>query len=156
MPPLFGNIYDKHGKGVTLMLIGSVLLTAVHLLFAMPLLNEWWFAIFIMILLGIAFSLVPSAMWPSVPRIIPEKQLGSAYALIFWVQNIGLGFVPLGIGWVLNKFCIAGERITSDGATVTQYDYTIPMLIFAAFGVIAIIITLMLKKEDAKKGYGLE
>ena len=156
MTPLFGNIYDKHGKGVTLMLIGSVLLTAVHLLFAMPLLNEWWFAIFIMILLGIAFSLVPSAMWPSVPRIIPEKQLGSAYALIFWVQNIGLGFVPLGIGWVLNKFCIAGERLTSDGATVTQYDYTIPMLIFATFGVIAIVITLMLKNEDAKKGYGLE
>ena len=69
---------------------------------------------------------------------------------------LGLGFVPLGIGWVLNKFCIAGERITADGATVTQYDYTLPMLIFAAFGVIAIIITLMLKKEDAKKGYGLE
>ena len=84
------------------MVIGSVMLIFVHTMFALPILNVWWFATIIMIILGFAFSLVPSAMWPSVPKIIPEKQLGTAYALIFWVQNWGLMGVPLLIGWVLN------------------------------------------------------
>ena len=83
MTPIFGGIYDKYGKGATIMVIGSVLLIIVHLLFAMPMLNYWWFAALIMVLLGVAFSLVPSAMWPSVPKIIPLRLLGSAYALIF-------------------------------------------------------------------------
>ncbi len=155
MTPIFGGIYGRIGKGATLMIIGSVLLTVVHLLFALPVMNTWWFAVIIMIMLGIAFSLVPSALWPSVPKIIPEKQLGSAYAVIFWVQNIGLGFVPLLIGWILNKYCIAGTRIV-EGKAVTEYDYTLPMVVFAIFGLVAIIISVMLKKEDAKKGYGLE
>lgn len=152
MTPLFGGIYDKKGKGATIMIIGSVLLIAVHLLFAMPLLNYAWFAAFIMILLGVAFSLVPSAMWPSVPKIIPHKQLGSAYALIFWIQNIGLGFVPLLIGWFLDKYCIISEA----GADVTRYNYTPAMFIFAAFGVVALLLAIMLKREDKKKNYHLE
>lgn len=152
MTPLFGGIYDKKGKGATIMIIGSVLLIAVHLLFAMPLLNHAWFAAFIMILLGVAFSLVPSAMWPSVPKIIPHKQLGSAYALIFWIQNIGLGFVPLLIGWFLDKYCIISEA----GAAVTRYNYTPAMFIFAAFGVVALLLAIMLKREDKKKNYHLE
>ncbi len=152
MTPLFGGIYDKKGKGATIMIIGSVLLIAVHLLFAMPLLNYAWFAAFIMILLGVAFSLVPSAMWPSVPKIIPHKQLGSAYALIFWIQNIGLGFVPLLIGWFLDKYCIISEA----GAAVTRYNYTPAMFIFAAFGVVALLLAIMLKREDKKKNYHLE
>jgi nitrate/nitrite transporter NarK len=156
MTPIFGGIYGRIGKGATLMIIGSVLLTLVHLLFALPLMNYWWFAVIIMIMLGIAFSLVPSALWPSVPKIIPEKQLGSAYAIIFWVQNIGLGFVPLIIGKVLEKFCVTGTRIAENGSASTVYDYTIPMLIFAAFGLVAILLSYLLKKEDAKKGYGLE
>ena len=102
LTPFFGNLYDRIGKGATLMVIGSVLLICVHLLFTLPILNVWWFATAVMIVLGIAFSLVPSAMWPSVPKIIPENQLGTAYALIFWVQNWGLMGVPLLIGWVLN------------------------------------------------------
>ena len=81
LTPFFGNLYDRKGKGATIMLIGAVMLIGVHTLFALPLLNYWWFATIIMIVLGIAFSLVPSAMWPSVPKIIPEKQLGTAYAL---------------------------------------------------------------------------
>ena len=89
LTPLFGTLYDRIGKGATLMIIGAVMLIGVHTLFALPILNVWWFATVIMIILGIAFSLVPSAMWPSVPKIIPEKQLGIAYALIFWVQNWG-------------------------------------------------------------------
>lgn len=156
MTPIFGGIYGRKGKGATLMIIGSVLLTLVHLLFAMPLMNVWWFAIIIMIMLGVAFSLVPSALWPSVPKIIPEKQLGSAYAVIFWVQNIGLGFIPLLIGWVLDKYCIVGTRILETGKEAKLYDYTIPMIIFACFGLIAIYISFLLKKEDKKKGYGLE
>jgi MFS family permease len=155
MTPIFGGIYDKYGKGATIMVIGSVLLIIVHLLFAMPLLNYWWFAALIMVLLGVAFSLVPSAMWPSVPKIIPLRLLGSAYALIFWVQNIGLGSVPLLIGNVLSDYCIVGT-VVRDGNEVIQYDYTIPMLIFAVFGVIALGLALWLKAEDGKKGYGLE
>ncbi|MBQ9201535.1 MAG: MFS transporter [Bacteroidales bacterium] len=155
MTPLFGGIYDRKGKGATIMIIGSFMLIAVHILFALPILNYWWFAALIMVILGVAFSLVPSAMWPSVPKIIPQKQLGSAYALIFWVQNIGLGFVPLLIGWILNKYCIVGTRII-DGSEVSLYNYTLPMCIFAAFGVIAVILALMLKAEDKRKGYGLE
>jgi MFS family permease len=152
MTPLFGWIYDKKGKGATLMIIGSLLLVVVHLLFAMPFLNYVWFAIFIVILLGIAFSLVPSAMWPSVPKIIPVKQLGTAYALIFWVQNIGLAGVPLLIGWVLSKWFVTG----SDAQGAATYDYTVPMLIFASFGVLAIFVAYLLKREDQRKGYGLE
>ena len=100
LTPFFGNLYDRKGKGATIMIIGAIMLIGVHLLFALPILNEWWFATLVMIVLGIAFSLVPSAMWPSVPKIIPEKQLGTAYALIFWVQNWGLMGVPYIIGIV--------------------------------------------------------
>ena len=155
MTPVFGSIYDKHGKGATIMMIGSVLLIIVHILFALPFFNVWWFAAADMVLLGIAFSLVPSAMWPSVPKIIPLKLLGSAYALIFLIQNIGLGLVPLGIGKVLENLCITGT-VVRDGAEVIQYDYTLPMCIFAVFGVIALILAYLLKAEDKKKGYGLE
>ena len=150
LTPFFGNLYDRHGKGATIMLIGAVMLIGVHALFALPLLNYWWFATIIMIVLGIAFSLVPSAMWPSVPKIITEKQLGTAYALIFWVQNWGLMGVPALIGWVLDRYCKLG------GEGQPAYDYTLPMTIFACFGVLALIIALMLKAEDKKKGYGLE
>ena len=155
MTPLFGGIYDKYGKGASIMILGSALLIMVHVMFALPVLNYWWFAAFVAVVLGVAFSLVPSAMWPSVPKIIPEKLLGSAYALIFWVQNIGLGFVPLLIGWLLNKYCIVGERVV-DGQTFIQYDYTLPMCVFALFGIIALMLAFALKKEDKRKGYGLE
>lgn len=150
LTPLFGSLYDHIGKGATLMIIGSVMLTVVHVLFALPLLNVWWFAIIIMVLLGIAFSLVPSAMWPSVPKIIPMKQLGSAYAIIFYIQNIGLSMVPLLIGYVIEN------HSTIRTAEGVSYDYTLPMSIFAAFGVIAVVIAVLLKREDAVKNYGLE
>ena len=145
LTPLFGSLYDKMGKGATLMIIGSVLLTIVHILFAMPLLNVWWFAVIVMILLGIAFSLVPSAMWPSVPKIIPMKQLGSGYAIIFYIQNIGLSMVPVLIGNVI-------AANTANGTT----NYTVPMSIFAFFGAVAVVISVLLKIVDKKKGYGLE
>jgi hypothetical protein len=102
LTPLFGGIYDKYGKGATIMMIGSIILIFVHGILSIPSLNVWWIATVMVIILGIGFSLVPSAMWPSVPKIIPEKQLGTAYAVIFWIQNIGLLFIPLILGIVLN------------------------------------------------------
>ena len=140
LTPIFGRLYDRVGKGATLMTIGSAMLTLVHILFALPVLNVWWFAIIIMIILGVAFSLVPSAMWPSVPKIIPMKQLGSAYAIIFYIQNIGLSMVPIFIGSVIQDY----STITAADGTVT-YDYTIPMAIFTLFGFVAIATALLLK-----------
>lgn len=152
LTPVFGSLYDRIGKGATLMVIGSVMLTVVHVLFALPFLNIWWFAVCVMVLLGIAFSLVPSAMWPSVPKIIPMKQLGSAYAIIFYIQNIGLSMVPLFIGYVIEHY-----STLRDGAdNIIGYDYTLPMCIFSVFGLIAIAIALLLKREDGIKHYGLE
>ena len=150
LTPVFGSLYDRIGKGATLMIIGAIMLTVVHLLFAMPILNVWWFAVIVMIVLGIAFSLVPSAMWPSVPKIIPMKQLGSAYAIIFYIQNIGLSMIPLLIGWVIDK------HSTIQTTSGVAYDYTLPMIIFATLGVVSIVIAFMLKREDAIKHYGLE
>jgi MFS family permease len=155
LTPFFGNLYDKKGKGATIMMIGSLLIILVHTLFAVPIINHWIFAIALIILLGIGFSLVPSAMWPSVPKIIPEKQLGTAYALIFWVQNWGLMGVPALIGWVLSKYCIVGYT-SVEGVRVAQYDYTLPMLIFSGFGLLALLFAFLLKTEDKKKGYGLQ
>lgn len=145
LTPLFGSIYDKYGKGATLMIIGSCLLTFVHVMFALPI-NSWVLAIVLMLILGIAFGLVPSAMWPSVPKIIPMKLLGTAYALIFYIQNIGLALIPVWIGKVNQA------NTGADGVI----DYTQTMTIFATFGVIAIIISFLLLFEDKRKGYGLQ
>lgn len=155
LTPLFGGIYDKKGKGATIMIIGAVLLIFVHALFSIPGLDNWIFAMVLIVILGIAFSLVPSAMWPSVPKIVPEKRLGTAYSLIFWVQNWGLMGVPFLIGWVLEKYCITGQTMR-DGMMVNSYDYTIPMVIFMMFGILALFFAFLLKAEDKKMGYGLE
>ncbi len=103
LTPLFGNIYDKKGKGATIMMIGAVLLIIAHLVLFIPAMTSTLIAFVAVIIIGIAFSLVPSAMWPSVPKVIPEKLLGTAYALIFFIQNIGLMLVPTLLGKVLEK-----------------------------------------------------
>ena len=155
LTPFFVNVYDRKGKGASIMIIGAILIICVHTLFSIPFLNFKPVAIALVIVLGIGFSLVPSAMWPSVPKIIPEKQLGTAYALIFWVQNWGLMGVPALIGWVLDKYCITGTRLI-DGVSVPTYNYTLPMIIFTCFGLLALLFAFLLKAEDKKKGYGLE
>ena len=152
LTPFFGNFYDRKGKGATIMIIGSIMLLAAHIIFAIPFIDNYIVAIALILFLGVTFSLVPSAMWPSVPKIIPEKQLGTAYALIFWVQNWGLMGVPLLIGIVLDNYC----RVLDSTGEFSHYDYTIPMMIFASTGFLAIIVAFMLKAEDKKKGYGLE
>lgn len=166
LTPFFGNLYDRKGKGATIMLIGSFMIVGIHLLFAIPAFTSWWLALALIIALGVAFSLVPSAMWPSVPKIIPENKLGTAYALIFWIQNWGLMGVPYLIGKVLNNYCVidnnetVAEEITGtvvpEVATEVAYDYTIPMLIFTALGVLSILFAFLLKRENTIKGYGLE
>ncbi len=156
LTPLFGSIYDKKGKGATIMIIGAVIIVVVHAIFSLPILNYWMVAVVLVILLGVALSLVPSAMWPSVPKIIPENQLGTAFSLIFWIQNWGLMGVPLLIGWVLDVSNPGVALAKANGTEVPLYDYTNPMLIFTLLGVLAIIVGFMLKAEDKKKGYGLE
>ncbi len=147
LTPLFGYVYDKIGKGATLMIIGSILLTLVHAVFAIPGITSVGVAITMMVILGIAFGLVPSAMWPSVPKIIPMQLLGTAYALIFFIQNIGLSMVPIWIGKI--------NQANTDPAT-GLIDYTETMTTFACYGVVAIVIAVLLLIEDKKKGYGLQ
>jgi len=156
LTPLFGGVYDKIGKGATMMIIGAVLIIFVHTIFALPILNTWVVAVVLVIILGVALSLVPSAMWPSVPKIIPEKQLGTAFSLIFWIQNWGLMGIPLLIGYVLDKSNPEVAIAKAQGLEVPLYDYTNPMIIFAVLGFLAIIVSLLLKREDRIKGYGLE
>lgn len=116
------------------------------------------------IVLGISFSLVPAALWPSIPKIMETRYLGSAYSLIFWVQNIGLCFVPVIIGNALassnanNEAVIAAKALVEQGQTdiLIPYNYTVPMVIFACFGVAALLLALYLKIIDKKKGFGLE
>ena len=164
LTPVFGRIYDEKGKGATLMVLGSVLIIFVHVLFALPFLDHWLLAVFAMLVLGVGFSLVPSAMWPAVPKLIPERQLGTAYALIFYLQNlIALMAVPYMIGWVLDTWCVTGREIVPkmiDGEmqdlTVVSYNYALPMGLFVVLGVLGLVFALLLKAEDKRKGYGLE
>ena len=142
LTPFLGIFLDKKGKGATMLMVGALIMAICHLGFAfvLPLYKASWLAVALILILGVSFSLVPAALWPSVPKIIDEKILGSAYCVIFWVQNIGLWGVPLIIGAV-NK---------------ATGGYTVPMIIFSSFGVVALIFTFLLKIEDRKKGYGLE
>lgn len=151
LTPIFGGMIDRRGKAASIMMLGSGMLIFVHLMYSMPFISSSVIAVVLMIILGVAFSLVPSAMWPSVAKIFPVKQLGTAYALIFFIQNIGLFSVPVFIGVVLDKFCVVGN----ENGTV-MYDYTLPMCIFTGIAVISLIVAILLKRADKKYGYGLE
>jgi predicted MFS family arabinose efflux permease len=155
LTPVFGSIYDKKGKGASIMILGAVLLIIVHVIFYLPFVTSVVAAFFNVILLGIAFSLVPSAMWPSVPKIIPERQLGSAYAVIFWVQNFGLWGIPLAVGIVLDKTNPGVAEAKAAGEAV-NYDYQTTWTIFVALTLLALITAFLLKLEDKRKSYGLE
>ncbi len=142
LTPFLGAFLDFRGKGASMLMVGAVIMVACHLSFAflLPAYPSKWLAVLLIVVLGVSFSLVPAALWPSVPKIIDEKILGSAYCLIFWIQNIGLCLVPLLIGFVLDA----------------TGGYLMPMIIFSSFGVLAFILSAYLKIEDRKKGYGLE
>jgi hypothetical protein len=159
--PFLGAYLDHKGKGATMLIWGAVLLIACHLIFAfvLPATHSKFIAYATIVVLGISFSLVPAALWPSVPKIIEEKILGSAYNLIFWVQNIGLCFVPLLIGTVLQSANANNEAVLAAkaaGEEFIPYDYTIPLIIFACFGILALIVALYLKALDKKRHLGLE
>lgn len=149
-PPL-GFFLDKVGRGATMLIIGSVLLICCHLVFALvlPAVPSTGLALATIIVLGVSFSLVPAALWPSVPKVMDARYLGSAYSLIFWVQNIGLFGVPILFG----KILVASNEGVTDP---THYDYTNPMLMFAGFGVAALIFALWLKVLNTRHSYGLE
>lgn len=155
LTPFFGGIYDKKGKGASIMILGALLLVFVHFIYWLPGITSMYLAFVNAIILGIGFSLVPSAMWPSVPKIIPEKQIGSAFAIIFWIQNFGLWGIPLLIGVVLEKTNPGvAEQITAGNDV--KYDYQTTWLIFLGLTILAVVVAYMLKAEDKKKGYGLE
>lgn len=150
--PIFGNFVDKKGKGASLMILGSLLLIFAHI--ALSLFSVRILAYLGLFSLGIAFSLVPAAMWPSVAKIVPENRLGTAYASMFTVQNWGLGLFFWGIGAVLdlaNKNNLEAIR-----AGQMTYNYTVPIFILVICGVISIFLAYQLKKADKKQGYGLE
>lgn len=155
LTPVFGGLVDKKGKAASIMIFGAGMLIFVHFLYSLSFLHAAWIAIGLMIILGIAFALVPSAMWPSVAKIFPVKQLGTAYALIFFIQNIGLWGIPVLIGNVLERYCIVGQEI-SNGVTTNVYDYTLPMCIFTGIAILALIVAFLLKIADKKYGYRLE
>lgn len=142
LTPFLGGFIDRKGKAASMLMIGSFIMIACHLSFAfvLPMFPSKALAVAIIAILGVSFSLVPAALWPSVPKIIDERILGSAYCVIFWIQNWGLLLVPIVIGKVLDA----------------TGGYTLPMVIFSSFGVIALLIGMLLKREDKKKGYGME
>lgn len=144
LTPLFGGLCDKKGRGATMMVIGSVMLTAVLIVFAIPG-SSSALAVTLMCVLGVAFSLLPAALWPAVPKIVPMKQLGTSYSIIYYIQNIGLMLIPVLIGKVLEHDTV-GERV----------DYTMSLIIFAIIGVCAIITASTLLWLDRRHHYGLE
>ncbi|MBR6457202.1 MAG: MFS transporter [Bacteroidales bacterium] len=142
LTPLLGIFLDRIGKGASMLMVGSIIMIVCHLSFAflLPAFPSKTLALVLIVTLGVSFSLVPAALWPSVPKIIDEKILGSAYCLIFWVQNIGLCLVP----------ALIGSLRQSTGG------YVVPMIVFSSFGVLAFLFSIALKIENRRKDYGLE
>ena len=156
--PFLGWFLDRKGKGATMLILGSLLMIICHTTFALvlPAVPSKAIAFSAIILLGISFSLVPAALWPSIPKIMDKRYLGSAYSLIFWVQNFGLSGTPILIGYALEKTNPGVAEQIAAGVEGATYNYTVPMLLFASLGVLALLFALWLKADDARKHYGLE
>lgn len=166
--PILGNYVDYKGKAASMLIIGSLLLIFCHLTFAfiLPMFKDSpvggvIVAYLTILVLGASFSLVPASLWPSVPKLVDAKIIGSAYALIFWIQNIGLWLFPLLIGKVLDSTNpqivegLANGTLTPEQAAVS-YNYTVPLVMLACLGALALIFGIILKRLDARKHYGLE
>ena len=158
LTPFIGLFLDMRGKGASIMLYGAILMTVAHLIFALTPNENFSYALALgnIVILGTAFSFVPASMWPSLPKIVEERYLGTAYGSIFWVQNIGLMIVPGIIGLALSKSNPGVAEQIAANVPGAAYNYTVPELIFAGFGVAAIFLALYLRRVDAKHGYGLE
>ena len=166
--PILGKYVDYKGKAASMLVIGSLLLIACHLTFAFILpmfkgspVGGVCIAYLTILVLGASFSLVPASLWPSVPKLVDAKIIGSAYAMIFWIQNIGLWLFPLLIGKVLDNTNpqivqgLADGTLTPEEAAVS-YNYTVPLVMLACLGVAALVLGVVLKAIDRKKHYGLE
>jgi len=166
--PILGKFVDNKGKAATMLMLGSILLIVCHLTFAFVLpmfkgnqVGGVVVAFVTILILGSSFSLVPASLWPSVPKLVDSKVIGSAYALIFWIQNIGLWLFPMLIGKVLKS---SNPQIveqlnagTIDAETAaTSYNYTNPLIMLACLGVAAFVLGFVLKVVDKKKNLGLE
>ena len=156
--PFLGWYLDKRGKGATMLILGALLMIVCHSIFALvlPAVPSKVIAYSAIILLGVSFSLVPAALWPSIPKIMDKRFLGSAYSLIFWVQNFGLSFTPMLIGWALEKTNPGVAEQIAAGVEGVSYNYTAPMLVFVGLGVLALLFALYLKADDRRNSYGLE
>ena len=166
--PILGNYVDHKGKAASMLMIGSLLLIICHLTFAFILpqfkgsaAGGVMVAYITILVLGASFSLVPAALWPSVPKLVDEKIIGSAYALIFWIQNIGLWLFPLLIGKVLDKtnqdvIAQMNEGLIDAETAAVSYNYTWPLVMLACLGVAALILGIVLKAVDKKQHLGLE
>ncbi len=166
--PKLGKYVDYKGKAASMLVVGSILLIACHLTFAfvLPLfkgsvIGGFVVAYVTILVLGASFSLVPASLWPSVPKLVDSKIIGTAYAVIFWIQNVGLFIFPLLIGKVLDKTnpqiieALDNGTMTAAEAAV-RYDYSAPLIMLAGLGVAALLLGLVLKVVDKKKGLGLE
>lgn len=141
--PLFGFLIDKYGRSASAMIIGSLIVLAVHLTFAFTMVSPYVPVIF----LGIAFSLVPAAMWPSMVRLVKESRIGTAYGIMYSVQNLGLWGIPLLAGIILDSTNPGNPEVA---------DYTMTMIMFAALGLLGLVFSLLLKFDDKRKGFGVE
>ncbi|MBR1889934.1 MAG: MFS transporter [Alloprevotella sp.] len=139
LTPTFGYLIDRFGKGASVMIAGTAMLTLSHFCFALPL-HSPAVAIIVIIILGVAFSLLPSALWPSIPKIVPLKRLGTAYSMVFYIQNIGLTLVPIGIGYINGQ----------------DPSFTTAMTIFTVLGSLGIVCSILLLHADKKAHYGLQ
>ena len=166
--PILGNYVDHKGKAASMLMIGSLLLIICHLTFAFILpmfkgsaIGGVVVAYLTILVLGASFSLVPAALWPSVPKLVDEKIIGSAYALIFWIQHIGLWLFPLLIGKVLDKtnqdvIAQMNEGLIDAETAAVSYNYTWPLVMLACLGIAALILGIVLKAVDKKQHLGLE
>lgn len=139
LTPLFGYLIDRFGKGASVMVAGTAMLTLSHICFSLPL-HSPAVAIVTIVVLGVAFSLLPSALWPSIPKIIPLKRLGTAYSMVFYIQNIGLTLVPMGIGYINGQ----------------DPSFTTAMGIFSFLGALGIACAVLLLRADKREHYGLQ
>ena len=152
LTPVFGWLYDKKGHGSRFLIVGCCVLVVSLLCFALPILPTQGFAIVLMVVLGIAYSMVPAVFWPIIPKVIPHRRLGTGYSVIFLIQNIGLSYVPLLIGVILDRWCITGT--SASGAPT--YNYTLPMCIFACLALVSVFIATLIRKDDKQNHYGIE
>lgn len=139
LTPLFGRIYDKYGRGVSIIILGTGILSIAHLGFSLPV-HSSSIAIGLILLFSIGYSLTPAALWPCIPKIIPLRCLGTAYAMIFFIQNFGRSIIPMFVG----------------RTNETDPSYTTSMIIFASTAFAAMCVAMIMLVVDKKKGYGLQ